>query len=139
MELLPGNWKNNEVKIEDISLKSIAHLGDAVYELYIRRKTIFLAVKIDQIHNLTTSLVNSSFHAELLNYLTPYLSESELNIIKRARNLSLTSSKRRDHNLHRLSTSLEALIGYLYLSDVERLEEIFNLIDKYISTCLLEF
>lgn len=137
MEQLPGQWKNEHIEVETISLKSIAHLGDAVYELYIRRKAIFLAPKIDQLHKLTTSLVNSYFHAELLNYLKPYFTEAEGVILKRARNLSVTSSKRKDQTVHRLSTSFEALIGYLYLTDNNRLEEIFGLIDKYIEKKLL--
>ena len=132
MVQLPGKLNSNDININTLPLKSIAHLGDAVYELYIRKKTIFLTPKIDKLHRLTTSLVNASFHADVVNYLTPYLSEDELSLLKRARNLSLTSSKRRDQSIHRLSTSLEALIGYLYLSDYKRLEELFAIIDEYI-------
>jgi ribonuclease-3 family protein len=132
MELLPGSWKKNDVDVQTIPLKSVAHLGDAVYELYVRRKTIFLAYKINDLHKLTTSLVNATFHAELLETIKAHLTEEELNLVKRARNLSLTASKRRDHVTHRISTSFEALIGYLYLTDEKRLEEIFHLIDMYI-------
>ena len=133
MELLPGKLLNNNRNVENIPLKSIAHLGDAVYELFIRERTVFLAHKVDDLHKLTTSLVNASFHAELLDYLKPELTDRELNLVKRARNLSLTSAKRKEQKIHRISTSFEALIGYLYLTDHKRLEEIFGLVDTYIN------
>lgn len=139
MELLPGNWKTNNIDIEQISLKSIAHLGDGVYELFIRRKTIFAVHKIAKLHKVTTLLVKASYHAELLNFLIPQLNEKELVLIKRARNLSLTSAKRRDHTTHRLSTSFEALIGYLYLADTNRLEEVLLILDPYIDNTIKNF
>ena len=132
MELLPGNWMNNDIKIETLSLRSIAHLGDAVYELYIRRKLIFIANDTENMHNLTTSLVNSLFHVELLTFLSPNLTENELDIVRRGRNITLSKSKRKDQTVHRISTSLETLIGYLYLTNIARLEEIFILISSYI-------
>lgn len=132
MELLPGNWKNNNIDINSIPLNIVAHLGDAVYELYIRRKLIFSTKSISVLHETTTNLVNSQFHANLLDYLKPYLTEDELNIIRRARNTNITVSKKKDQAIHRLSTSLEALIGYLYITDLQRLDELFSLTDNYL-------
>lgn len=132
MVLLPGNWMNKDIRPEDMSLKAIAHLGDAVYELYIRRKTIFYTQKLDKLHTITTSYVNSLFQVELLEHLRPVLTEAELDILRRARNQSLTSAKRKEQATHRNSTSFEALIGYLYLTDQNRLEELLTVIDSFI-------
>lgn len=131
MEQQPGaSTKNNS--IDTIHLRSLAYLGDAVYELFIRKKFIFIIPKSDLLHKKTTSLVKSDFHAELLDELTPYFNEEELKIIKRARNIRVTTSKRKDHAVHRSSTSFEALIGYLHLTDQERLKYFFDLIENYI-------
>lgn len=138
MEQLPGKWKNNPEKVDNLPLGSIAHLGDAVYELYIRRKTVFLAPKLDKLHKITTSLVNSRFHAQLLDFIKPDLTQEELNIVRRARNLTLTTSKRKDQAIHRISTSLEALVGYLYLTDHQRLEAVFDLFDKVVDDRIQE-
>ena len=132
MELLPGNLKNNSIVVDDIPLSSLAYLGDAVYELYIRRKILPLSLFPGNLHRISISLVNSSFHAELLDIIKPYLTKEELNIARRARNLSLTVSKRKDQAIHRLSTSFEALLGYLYVTNQGRLEELFSVMDDYI-------
>jgi ribonuclease-3 family protein len=138
MEPLPGSLKNNISEVDSLSLKSLAHLGDAVYEVYIRQKLVFYTTKIDKLHDLTTSMVRAQFHVELLEHLKPVLTEKEEEIVRRGRNLSLTSSKRRDQSIHRLSTAFEALIGYLYLTDQKRLKEIFSHIDNYIAEKLSE-
>ena len=132
MELQLGKLKTNTMNPDTVAIKSLAHLGDAVYELFIRQKVIAKTSKINDVHKLTTQLVNASFHARLLDFLMPHLTEKEVTLIKRGRNTSLTSSKRKDQAAHRLSTALEALIGYMYLSDFQRLEEIFLLIDTFI-------
>lgn len=130
MEQQPGKSKTDSA--ERLSSKALAHLGDAVYELFIRERVVFWAPKIEEIHNLTTSYVNASFHTALLDYLMPSLLEDEVRIVKRARNQALSTGKRREQATHRLSTAFEALIGHLYLSDKERLSEIFSLIESYI-------
>lgn len=135
MELLPGKLNNNK-DINQIPVKSLAHLGDAAYELYARRKTIFLEHKLEKVHKLTTSLVNAQFHADLLEYLMPHLTEKEIDIVKRGRNQALSSSKRKEQVIHRISTSFEALIGYLYLTDEKRLLELFKLTDTFIEKSL---
>ena len=132
MEQLPGNLKNNNIKPELIPLNALAHLGDAVYELYIRQQVIQQTQKLNDMHNITTSLVNSHFQAELLESLKPQLTESELDLVRRGRNASLTVSKKKDQAIHRISTGFEALIGYYYLSDENRLKELFTLMDSYI-------
>lgn len=129
---------NKDIDVNNTSPNALAHLGDAVYELYIRRKVLLCTQRIDKMHSITTSLVNSQFHADLLNHLKPHLTEREEMIIRRARNQNLSTAKKKDHVIHRMSTSLEALIGYLYLTDMSRLEQIFVLFDSYVDPVLNE-
>lgn len=127
---------NNQIDVNNTSPNALAHLGDAVYELYIRRKVLLQTQRIDKMHSITTAMVNCQFHADLLNHIRPQLTEQEESIVRRARNQSLSSGKRKDHVVHRLSTSLEALIGYLYMTDMDRLEQIFNHIDSFVEPAL---
>ena len=119
--------------IDDMSLRNLAHLGDSVYELFVREYTISLTQNIKKLHKLTVSLVNAEFQANLLEQIESILSEEELEIVRRGRNIPVTTSKRINHKLHRVATALEALLGWLYLQDRNRLEEVFLYIKNNIS------
>ena len=58
------------------------------------------------------------------------LSDIELDIVRRGRNYKRSiHPKNTDIVTYKSSTGFEALIGYLYLSDISRLKEILNYID----------
>jgi len=116
----------------DVSLRNLAHLGDSVYELFIREFTITQTQNIKKLHKLTVSYVNAEFQAQLLEKIEPELSEKEADIVRRGRNIAVTTAKRINHKLHRIATAFEALLGYLYLHDKERLKEIFAQIEKHL-------
>jgi len=115
-----------------LNLRSLAHLGDAVYEVYIREKTIRLSQNPNKFHKLTVSLVNARFQAAVLDVLHEKLTHDEQELVRRARNMPVTTSRRVNQKTHRPATALEVLIGYLYLEDKQRLEEIYKIIDLYI-------
>lgn len=128
MELQAGMSNNSE----NLSIRSYAHIGDAVYELYVREKVVFLTSKPEILHKISVSLVNAEFQADLLDKITDILNDQEKDIARRARNLSVTTSRRVNQALHRKSTAFEALIGYLYLNNKDRLEEIYQFMDTFI-------
>lgn len=119
-----------------MNLKCCAHLGDAVYELYIREKIIYLTTNLSKLHKINTDLVRASYQCELLEYIEPHLSEKELELVRRGRNIPSSSARRINQSLHRLATGFEVLIGYLHLYDKERLLKIFNLIDEKVKDML---
>lgn len=116
----------------DLSIRSYAHIGDAVYEVYAREKTIFLESKPDELHRITISIVNAGFQAELLANIQDFLNDEEREIVRRARNLAVTTARRTNQKIHRLSTAFEALIGYLHLHNPERLKELYNYITPFV-------
>ena len=63
--------------MEEMNLKGCAHLGDAVYELYIREKVIYKTPNLAKLHKLNTNLVNAQYQCDLLEFLEPYLTEEE--------------------------------------------------------------
>ena len=116
----------------NIPLRNLAHLGDSVYEVFVREKLVLSIHEIELLHKATVSFVNAGFQAELLEKITPILTQQEADIVRRARNLQVTTSRRVNHKLHRIATAFEALIGYLYLYDKERLKELFNIVNDLI-------
>ena len=63
--------------MENMSLKNYAYIGDAVWELFIRERTIKLTDNAKRLHKLTTDKVKASYQAELLHFLEPELTEEE--------------------------------------------------------------
>lgn len=114
--------------MKEYNLKHYAHLGDAAWELFIREYVIDIANTQKALHNLTVKYVNANFQALLLEKLE--LNEYEKEITKRGRNLPLSVGKKNNQNIHHFATAFEVLIGYLYINDKKRLNELFDFIKK---------
>lgn len=114
---------------EIISPASLAYIGDGVYELYIRSYYLFPAKRISDYHQQVVTQVKAETQAQHLRSLYPYLSEQEKEILKRGRNAATGKPRRLSLTIYQQATSLEALIGYLYLTDPVRLQELFNYLD----------
>ena len=120
--------------IKMINVITLAYLGDAIYEVYIREKMIKEApLKVEQLQKKAINYVSAKAQAKILSNLidTNALTEEELDIVKRGRNYKRSSHpKNTDIITYKLSTGFETLIGYLYLSGKKtRLREILELIE----------
>ena len=109
----------------------LAYLGDTIYENYVRRYLI--SKKIGNVNDLQTASINyvsAVNQAKFLQKLMDdnFFSEEEINIIKRARNYKSNSHpKNCDIVTYKHATALEAVIGYLELSNNHlRIDEIMN-------------
>lgn len=116
-------------EIERISPAAWAYLGDAVYELYIRSWYLMPPRRLQAYHELVVGQVRAETQARHLRSISPYLNSTELAIVKRGRNAAAGRSKRADPEIYQQASSLETLIGYLYLTDPERLTEILALLE----------
>jgi len=105
-----------------LDLRSYAHMGDAIWEVFIREITIYQSQVPNEVHKKTIALVNGEFQSNLLGKIEPHLTEEEKELARRARNLSCGKSNR---PTHRISTAFEVLIGYWYINDKERLDNMF--------------
>ncbi|CCO07775.1 Mini-ribonuclease 3 [Desulforamulus hydrothermalis] len=108
----------------------LAYLGDAVYELAVRRFLIAQgATKVNRLHREAVKYVRAGAQARALFALEDKLSEQELAVVRRGRNAkSGLPPKGADVAEYRHATALEALIGYLYLQGNEgRIDEIIGL------------
>ncbi len=123
--------------MSELPIRSYAFIGDAVYEVFVREKTILITTKPEILHKITSSVVKAEFHAEIFEKIQEFLNEDEKNIARRARNLSVTTARRTNQVLHRLSTAFEAVVGYLYLQDKDRLKALFDFIEPLIDEKLV--
>ena len=108
----------------------LAYLGDAVYELYVRKYLVSCGVtKVDALHKQAVKFVNAATQAQIVHALNGSLSEEEEAVVRRGRNAKSGSSpKNMSMTDYRHGTALESLIGYLHLSGQEsRISQIFEI------------
>jgi len=85
-------------------------------------------MQVNKMHKKSTSLVKAQTQAHMIRLLEPELTDEELAVFKRGRNAkSVTAAKNATIIDYRMATGLEALVGYLYLSErFERLAELIS-------------
>ena len=111
----------------------LAYLGDSVYELYVRKYLI--KKNIGKVNDLQKEAINYVSASNQEKYLLKmiednYLTEEELDIVKRARNHKNNHKPKYSSIItYKNATGLEALIGYLYLNNNNnRINDIMNYI-----------
>ena len=124
---------------KELNIKNYAHIGDAVYEVFIREHTILMTSNLKKLHNLTVYFVNAAFQTELLQQIMPYLNEKEKDLARRARNIPTSTARRTNRVLHSSATSLEVVLGYNYLHNKSRYNEFLNIMEKIIdfNSCII--
>lgn len=127
-----------ELNPRDINTTALAYLGDAVYEIYVRKYVMETGqINADKLHRMAIKYVCADGQALAVKALMKeFLTEDEVKVVKRARNHKSYSKPRGASPIvYKLATAFEALVGTLYLQgEEERLEEIikeaFSLIEK---------
>ncbi|WGV26126.1 Mini-ribonuclease 3 [Halotia branconii] len=116
----------SQTQLQQISPAALAYLGDAIYELYVRMFYLLPLQRTDTYHHLVVAQVRAETQALHLRSLIPDLTKTELEIVRRGRNAATKRPKRVDPDIYQQATSLETLIGYLYLTDSQRLTELLQ-------------
>jgi ribonuclease-3 family protein len=99
----------------------LAYIGDAVFELWIRLRLVQSGCRrMYNLHRRTVRWVNAVSQARILEKWAPVLSEQEAEIVRRGRNTKSAVPRGTTVADYRLSTGLEALVGYLYLAGEEK-------------------
>ena len=115
---------------EELALKNYAHIGDAVWEIFVRSYVIYQTSNSKLLHKMTTERVNATFQKNMLEFIYPQLTEEEQELARRGRNLSIPIGRRSIQADYRQATAFEVLIGYWYLLNKTRLEEIYKIISE---------
>ena len=112
--------------MEELPLKNYAHIGDAVWEVFVRDYVILKTSNSKQLHKMTTDRVNAAFQMQMLEYITSDLTSEEQELVRRGRNLPIPVGRKSIQHEYRLATAFEVIVGYWYLHDKERLHFFFN-------------
>lgn len=114
-----------------INTNTLAYIGDAVYELYIREHAMQIRMEnVDMMSSLTVKYVKAESQALGIKAIFDNLSDEEQSVVRRGRNRKIRSTPRAvDPVIYKTATGLEALIGYLYIKgEDERLTEVVRMI-----------
>jgi ribonuclease-3 family protein len=119
----------NKMSLSQLSPSSLAYLGDAVYELHMRTRFLLPPKRVSDYHHQVVSQVRAESQAVSLRFLEPYLTELEKDILRRGRNAASGCPRRLSPEIYQQATSLETLLGYLYLHNPTRLQELLKYLD----------
>ena len=113
---------------ELFGLKNYAHIGDAVWEVFVREYCIYKTSNSKLLHKMTTERVNAAFQKSMLEFINEFLTDDEMEIARRGRNLPIPIGRKSIQHDYRLATAFEVLIGFWYIHDKNRLSEIYKII-----------
>lgn len=126
LAVMRTNEQKQQGHLGQLSLSSLAYLGDAVYELYVRTQFLWPPKRVSDYHDQVVATVRAESQAESLKLLEPYLTETEKDILRRGRNAASGCPRRLSPKIYQKATSLETLLGHLYVNDPTRLQELLK-------------
>ena len=108
------------VNYRELNGMTLAYLGDAVYEVYIRQHLIEQGYTVPtKLHHHATHFVSAKAQAALIKLMQTdeILTEEETTMFKHGRNATTHhSAKNTNIVTYRISTGFEAIFGYLKLT-----------------------
>jgi ribonuclease-3 family protein len=120
--------KDNK-KVYELNAIKLAYMGDSVFSMYVRKHFIMNTDKKNaDLNKCVNNIVCAPNQALLMDIIIGDLTETELDIINRARNLHFNNiAKNSTPEQYSKATEFEALLGYLYLtSQIERMEKFID-------------
>ena len=124
---------DKEIHPKQLSPLNLAFVGDCVYEMLVRETLVCDANRpVNDLHRESVKFVSAKAQTEAFNKIKDCLTEDEMAQFKRGRNAKVGHSPKSatDAEYH-TATGVEALFGYLYLSDnLERIQELFRMINE---------
>ena len=105
---------------------ALAYIGDGLFSDTVRKYLIGCGQQnVNLMTKASISYVRASAQAQIIHALIPELTEDELRIVKRGRNVHSQVPKNASAADYCYATGFEALLGYLYLSgEPQRLEDL---------------
>lgn len=132
--LLDGS-KISHLAAEPIDFTNLAFIGDTIWATYCKGVVVSNPEnkKLAQIHLKSNHYLNAGYQAAFLKHLSEnnILTEPEQNLVRRARNSVMNISGKRSVAHYRHATAFEALVGYLFITDQEKMYLILNEINSF--------
>ncbi len=120
-------FSKSEQHPEQMPALTLAFVGDAVYEIYVRTMMLEKSVNAHVLNKRCVKLVNNRTQSALYEVLEPSLNDIEAGVLHRGRNAKGIVPKNANTQDYRRATAIEALVGYWYLmNDEARLKWAFD-------------
>lgn len=123
---------DKEVNAKQLSPLNLAFIGDCVYEMLVRESLVLEANRpVNDLHRESVKYVSAKAQTEAFEKIKDMLTEEETAVYKRGRNAKVGHSpKSATEGEYHCATGVEALFGYLYLSErTDRIKELFSQIN----------
>lgn len=119
------------MKTNQVNTLVLAYIGDSIYELFVREHLINKGINnVNDLQKEAKRYVTAKNQSVYLDKIISnnLLTESEIDIVKRARNSKVKSHPKNTNIItYKYATGLEALIGHLYLEEKkDRINEIMK-------------
>ena len=122
---------------------TLAFVGDGVFDLFVREEIVCSANRpVKELNRLKVERVRCEAQASLYAKIEPLLTEEEAEIFRRGRNAHTSHTPKNASSAdYHTATGLEALFGYLYLSDrFDRIRELIsNSAEPAAASCRSQF
>ena len=115
---------------DELGVLQLAWLGDAVWELYQRRRFCKQPAKGKDLHLSVVSLVKAEAQARALENLESSLTDIERKLVRRGRNKVGRGNRKVNIAIYGKATGFETLIGWLFLKNPNRLAHLFDRLEK---------
>ena len=119
--------------IKEVSSNSLSFIGDAVYTLNVRKYFVENGYQAsNKLQYLCNKYNSAKGQRKVYEYLIDinFLNDGEKNIYKRGRNNIRHIPKSSDLLTYQIASGLEAVVGYLFLTDKKRLDSLFKVLYK---------
>lgn len=123
---------DKDINPKQLSPLNLAFVGDCVYEMLVRETLVTDANRpVNDLHRESVKYVSAKAQTQAYDKIKDMLTPEESAIFKRGRNAKVGHSpKSATEGEYHCATGVEALFGYLYLSEnIDRIRELFSVIN----------
>ncbi len=120
-----------ELNPKQLSPLNLAFIGDCVYEMLVRETLVAAANRpVNDLHRESVKFVSAKAQTAAYDKIRDCLTEEETAVYKRGRNAKVGHNpKSASQGEYHIATGVEALFGYLYLTEQhDRIKELFEII-----------
>ena len=120
---------DKKVNPKQLSPLNLAFIGDCVYEMLVRETLVTDADRpVNDLHRESVKFVSAKAQTAAFEKIKDILTEEEMAVYKRGRNAKVGHSpKSATEGEYHCATGVEALFGYLYLTErLDRIKELFS-------------
>lgn len=120
-----------DVNPKQLSPLNLAFIGDCIYEIFVRETLVTDANRpVNDLHKESVKFVSAKAQTVAFHKIEGALTEDEMAIFKRGRNAKVGHNpKSASQSEYHIATGVEALFGYLYLTEqMDRIKQLFKII-----------